>query len=234
MRIILIILILLFNKTIQAQQQNRPEDIFFKKYLVRSMDVREKANQEIFGSENYLIHKLLEAYCSGKLTGYENQQFSKKLSFENFENRMKLLEESGENFQSINSLHELEFGECLIFNKHTSDFYFTMESLTINIPAEKSTRGLKEPLISFNYKDCAQVLKADSNAVSYNPLKNGRDINFTDVFLLRMFNSTIVKIGNSKDLYFDQIHTDQMSTFLAAKHGENMLTEYIYKLYHPE
>jgi hypothetical protein len=219
---------------LSAQQEKREDDIFFKKYLVRSMDFNEKGNREIFGTDQYMVRLLLDAYCSGKLKGYKNQKLSETLSYEQFESRLTLLQPEENQGIPLGDLHLIEIGEHLIFNKHTSDFYFSMESITMYIPADKSYRGIQEPLISFSYKDCSRIFKADQHAVSVNPLKNGRDINYAEVFLLRLFNSSIVKIGNTRDLYFDQVYDDKMSAFLAAKAGENQLTEYLYKLYHPE
>ena len=198
------------------------------------MDLRDKGNEEIFGSDRYIVQALLNAYCSGNIKGYKNEKLNESLSYNDFDNRLNLFQEVATAESAWTGLPLIEIGENLIFNKHTSDFYFSMQTLTLYIPAEMSHRGLQEPLISFAYQDCSRIFKSDPEAISVNPLKNGRNINYADLFLLRCFNSSIVKIGNSRDLYFDQAHADKLSAFLAAKDGEHQLTEYLYKLYHPE
>ena len=217
-----------------AQHEKREDDIFFKKYLVRSMDLHEPANAEIFGSEQTMLHVLLDAYCAGQLQGYKDARLTQSLTYDEFEERLKLFLPEDDLQEPWHVVHTVEIGENLIFSKHTSDFYFSMETFTLFIPADKSYRGLQEPLISFKYNQCAKVFSASKEAVIVNPIKNGRDINYADLFLLRCFNSTVVKIGNSRDLYFDQVHTEKLSAFLASKAGENELTEYIFKLYNPD
>lgn len=216
-----------------AQSPKRQDDILFKKTIVRAMDMREKSNREIFGTKNKMASILMEAYCSGRLKGYENALLNKALSYEVYEARMQHMQQDVKASLAGN-LHVMEIEEFLIVDKHRSDFYFNMESMTLFIPADLHRLGIQEALISFSYADCAALFKSNKEAVSMNPLKNGRNINYADVFLLRMFKSTIVKIGGEETDYFDQQHPDALSAFTAAKLEENALTEYLYKLYHPE
>jgi hypothetical protein len=219
-----------------AQHFTRQDDILFSKHLVRSIDMQEKGNQQIFGRENLPVRLLLDAYCSGVLTGYNDQELKTRLSYEDFEERLKLLQK--ENLlpysELARTLHIVEIGEKLIFDKNRSDFYFDMKSFSIFIPASESYRGIQELLISFDYDACAHIFSGNERAVSKAPLKNGRDINFSSVFLMRLFNSSIAKIGGEETRYFDQQYKNEVSIFLAAKAEENLLTEYLYKLYHPE
>jgi hypothetical protein len=234
MRIMIFLLTSFFLHTAFAQHSKREDDIFFRKYLVRSVDMKEKANGEIFGKQALLIRLLLDAYCSGQIKGYRDPSLAAMLSCEEYEQRLPLLSACQDGLHPAEVLHILEIGEYLVFDKHTSDFYFDMESLTLFISPDQNARGIQEPLISFSYPDCKKIFLANKSAVSMNPLKNGRNINYADVFLIRLFNSTIVKIGHADDPYIDQACATQMSAFLTAKNGENKLTEYLYKLYHPE
>jgi len=107
-----------------------------------------------------------------------------------------------------------------------------MESLTIFIPQSLNQRSLLEPVVSFDYDECLLIFKKDERASAVNPLKNGRNLNYSEVFLLRLFVSDIVKIGN--DNYFDQMYSDPAQAYIARKEAENQLTEYLYKLYNPK
>jgi hypothetical protein len=65
-------------------------------------------------------------------------------------------------------------------------------------------------------------------------LNDGKPLNFKEVFLLHHYQSTIVKIGDENELYFDQIYPDGLNAFLAAKEAENKIVEYFYRLYNPQ
>lgn len=131
-------------------------------------------------------------------------------------------------------LSRIEFGENLLVDNVRSDIYFDPQYITIFIPSEINPRGIHEPVASFNFYDCARVFKNDKRAYAENPLMNGKDVNFTDVFLLRLYKSYIVKLGRIDDLYFDQIYSNPKDAFMASKRAEHKVAEYLHKLFNPK
>ncbi|WMJ73779.1 hypothetical protein RCC89_11500 [Cytophagaceae bacterium ABcell3] len=131
-------------------------------------------------------------------------------------------------------LFRIEYGEDLLVDKIVSDVVYDPKYITLFIPASISPKGIHEPVASFSFYDCAKVFRADKRAVAENPLMNGRNINFTEVFLLRLYNSYIVKLGRIDDPYFDQMYSKPMDAFMASKKAEHKVISYLYKLFNPE
>jgi hypothetical protein len=236
MKISIIILSgLLYCSSVYSQFQPRACDILYKKQFIRSINLKNETNQELFGKKREIVKILTEAFLSGKLSGYSTNELNDPLSLEVFNEKISVKEEDGTVDHFLpEQLYILELGENLIFDKHRSDVYFDMEFISILIPDAVSNKGILEHLVSFKFDDCLKIFRKNPEAVSFNALKNGNDVNYAEVLMLRLFTSTIVKIGNYDDLYFDQQYNDQMQTFLARKNKENEVTEYIYKLYHPK
>lgn len=136
-------------------------------------------------------------------------------------------------FIEASQIFRIEFGEDLIVDKVRGDIYFDPKYITIFIPAEINPRGIHEPIASFSFYDCARIFRNDERAYSDNPLMNGRDINFTDVFLLKLYTSYIVKLGRIDDLYFDQMYSRPIDAFMASKKAETKVLEYLHKLFNP-
>jgi len=211
----------------------RESDILYKERIIRSINLRNSLNEDLFGKENLLVQVLLEAYENGELIGYKNDECKEVLSKEDFKSKREVPLETGDtHVYAPRHLYKVEIGEDLIFDRNRSEIIFDMESITIFIPEELNYKHLLEPIISFKYDDCVKIFKKDSRAVAINPLKNGRNINYSEVFLLKLYRSDIVKIGN--DLYFDQMYSDVTMAYIARKDAENKLTEYLYKLYNPQ
>jgi hypothetical protein len=231
-KILLIFSILFLTINAFCQFQTREADILFKKRIVRSLNLSCGINEELFGRGNLLVSVLLEAYKNGEIKGYTNSDLNKLLPLDQFMSSIQVNTESDSFIYEPRHMYKVELGEDLIFDNKHSEIVFDMEYLSVIIPAEINYKQIHEPIIYFSYDDCVKVFKNDDRAYAVNPLMNGRNINYSEVFLLRLFKSDIVKIGH--DLYFDQMHSNPLSSFLAQKEAENKLNEYLYKLYHPQ
>lgn len=234
MKTLILILSLAFLSPAFSQFTNiKDSDILYKQRIVRSLNLNNSTNQDLFGQENILAQLLLEAYEKGDLVGFRGDELKEILPYDDYRRKMVLdLGEGDSLFYSARHLYQIEIGEDLIFDRHRSEIIFDMESLTLFIPQNLNQRNLLEPVVSFKYDDCLQIFKKDERAYAINPLMNGRNLNYSEVFLLRLFVSDIVKIGN--DNYFDQMYADPTRAYLARKEAENKLTEYLYKLYNPK
>jgi len=226
---------LLYGNYAFSQFQIRTSDILYKVQFVRSINLNHDSNRELFGENKDIVKILTQEFLRSNLIGYSTNGLSDTLSKEEFNERIVVKrQDSISEFFLCEQLYVLELGENLIFDKHRSDVYFDMEFISIFIPAAISNKGIFEHVVSFRFDDCVKIFRKNPEAVALNPLKNGNDVNYAEVFMLRLFNSTIVKIGNPDDLYFDQQYTDPMQAFLEKKNIENEITEYIYSLYNPK
>jgi len=189
-------------------------------------------NQKLFGP--YSLNKiLLEAYNCNTITGFKNPSCTDTLSLSTFIEQMNQKGDSSL-IQYAYLCSSIELTEEIIVDKHRSEIVFKPVSISLMIPPAHSSKGILEPLISFRFEDCAKIFNNDKRAFAINPLLNGRNINYSDVFQLKLYASYIVKIGNEEELYFDQIAYDPQTTFLIGKEEENKLTEYLYKLFNPK
>ncbi|GAL84426.1 hypothetical protein CHU_2031 [Sporocytophaga myxococcoides] len=127
------------------------------------------------------------------------------------------------------SLKEIELGEDIIFDKHRSEFSFEQKYIGLIIPQSENYRGITEPLAYFKYTDCIKVFNQDERAYSLN--FSGVKVPFHDLFLTHSYKSYIVKIGNGN--YFDQLYPSASKAFIAARHQENLLNDYLYKFFNP-
>jgi gliding motility associated protien GldN len=250
--------LVLSTSLVQAQSNvSRPireNDVLFRKHIIRSVNLKRFSNEEIFGRNNTLAKVLLDAVREGKLTAYKSAHLDEELGVSDFLEKIKIpvdnsdwsswedawKDEIGQNqipedvYYEADQLFRIEIGEDVIFDKHRSDIIFDMQYITLFLPAEVSPRGLHEPIASFKFADCMHVFKQDKRAVAENPLNNGMNLNFADVFYLRLYKSYIVKLGRIDDPYFDQMYQDPKKAFIASKNAENRIVEYFYKLYNPK
>jgi hypothetical protein len=134
----------------------------------------------------------------------------------------------------MQDLYVVELTERFIFDRNRSEFRFIPVSLTLFIPAALSSKGIQEPLVSFTFEACTRIFRNDVRAFSAVTKLGQPAVNFNEQFLLRSYTSTIVKIGNKDDLYFDQQYADPYKAFLAMKKEEQALQEMMYAAYSSE
>ncbi len=216
-------------------QQIRAQDIVYSRYIVREIDLRYATNKMIFGKDCILPTILLDALKNGaKAYRYENS--SQQISYEQVQEKLWIpgLSDSCSIFYAMDELYAVELTENFIFDKNTSEFRFIPVELTVFIPAALSNKGIMEPLAVFAFDECSRIFKNDPRAYSAATKFGASRINFNEQFLLRSYVSTIVKIGNKEDLYFDQRYADPYKAFMAMKEEEQAMQEMMYAAYHPK
>ncbi len=200
--------------------------------MVREINFLEIGNQQIFGNQTVNLI-LLNALKNGEIKGYAHGSKNDSISWNQFLEKIQIYGTDTLFHIALEALSIAELTEDLIFDKQRSDFFMLPNNICILLPATVNPRGIQEQLIYFKYADCERVFIQSPMAISLNSLQNGRDINYKEIFLLRLFNSTIVKGGNENSLYFDQQSPSPLASFMAAKHYENKLTERIYRFFNP-
>jgi gliding motility associated protien GldN len=141
-------------------------DIFFKKSIVRAMDLREKQNKPMFSRNREITRLLIEAVQNGKLTPYNNDSLATVISIGQFMERMSIPSplakfdinnpndtmdmyiEHGPDWRTVikeqmqaqyyfpQDLYQMEIKEDIIFNKETSRMTYDIHSITIFVPAD--------------------------------------------------------------------------------------------------
>lgn len=234
-QLLVFLLVYIIHQDIMAQHPKiREADITYKKQIVRSVNLRKEENQILFGKRNFIAEILMEAVQEGKIIPYHSDKFDKVMTKEEFLERISIPMEDEDPVHYLPSqLYIMELGENVMFDKGRSVFVNHTVSLTLFIPEDMSYRGIREPVASFRYEDCHKLFRNDERAYS-DPAKNGRQINFSEVFVLRLYTSHIVKIGGHDQLYYDQLYSDPLRAFLASQNDENRIREYMYKVFNPK
>ncbi|MBO9698594.1 MAG: hypothetical protein J7604_00210 [Sporocytophaga sp.] len=207
----------------------REQDVLFRKHLVRALSLRDPRNVELFGENAVLSEILLNALEKGNLLPYRDRLCKEEVSREEILSKVIMSEEDSIGFIFSHTLKEIELGEDIIFDKHRSEFVFEQKYIALIIPQTENYRGITEPLAYFKYDDCSRVFNMDERAYSLN--FSGVKVPFNDLFLTHTYKSYIVKIGNGN--YFDQVYPDPLKAFIAARHQENVLNDYLYRFFNP-
>lgn len=211
-------------------QQIREQDIVYSRYIVREIDLRYTGNKSVFGKDCILSTVLLDALKdSAKAYSYEDR--TQQITYDQVLEKLWIRtseDTCAPTFYAPEEVCIIELTEKFIFDKNASEFKFIPLELTLFIPAEISSKGIMEPLAVFSFEECTRIFKKDPRAYSEATKLGQARINFNEQFLLRSYTSTIVKIGNEDDLYFDQRYADPYKAFMAMKEEEQALQEMMY------
>ena len=215
-------------------QQIRQQDIVYSRYIVREINLHHTGNTKVFGKDCILSAILLDGLKDGA-KAYNYEDHSKQVTYEHVQEKLWIsAEDSCTAFYAAEELYIIELTEKFIFDKNSSEFKFIPISLTLFLPAEVSSKGIMEPLAIFSFEECTQIFRKDVRAYSFVTKLGQPCINFNEQFLLRSYASTIVKIGNEDDLYFDQRYKDPSIAFMSMKEEESALQLMMYEAYHPK
>jgi hypothetical protein len=88
---------------------------------------------------------------------------------------------SGGEYYFPKELSILEIREDAIFDKQRSRLYYDIQSITIIIPANKTTAGFDKMVASFKYKDLDKLFRSNPNCVWYNEQNEAQHKNMADV-----------------------------------------------------
>jgi Gliding motility associated protein GldN len=122
-------------------------------------------------------------------------------------------------------LSVLVIREDAIFDKQRSRLYYDIQSITIIIPANKTTAGFDKEVASFKYKDLDKLFRSNPNCVWYNEQNEAQHKNMADAFDLRLHHARLVKKGNSKDDDLDTIYGGTRKGLIMSQQLEYELME---------
>jgi hypothetical protein len=226
--------ILMFSE-ISAQPDHtyvRECDITFRTHIVRSINLRNPANEDIF-DKGRIVEILLNAALSSQLPMYNPFNKNQRLDKETLIDKLSVKEEDGAVSQyTYRHLYQIEVGEDLVFDKQRSIPVYQVKYITLFIPQEINYRGIHEALVTFRFQDCGKLFIQDG--YDGTSLNEKVKINFRDALLLHMYTAEIVKMGDEDDLYFDQKYPKPADAFIARKKSEEEVLEYFYRIYNPE
>jgi hypothetical protein len=162
---------------------------FFRKTLWYIIDLREKQNQPLNARGFEITRLLIDAVQSGLLRPFTDDRLNERLSLEEFNNRLTIstsapTEEEllfggqddpwGEETESVapaapayylpgKDLYLLELKEDIIFDKTRSRMYRDIQSITMILPAERTSIGVDNPSQLFlskkSLKMCSEITR---------------------------------------------------------------------------
>jgi len=221
--------------SIASAQHMRDQDVCYRKSIVKELNLRHPMNATVFGKQSLFSRILLEAAMNGQIPSWNPDTLSRRLTTEQINSRISYSTDSGalERY-ALEDLYIVEITEDLVFDKNRSEFRMMPQRITLFVPASVSMRGLLEPVASWNYEDCLRVWSNDSRAVYSTSAFQGPTYSFEQIFILGNYRAEIVKIGNLRDLYFDQMYGDPYQAMMARQEAENELLELMHAAFNPK
>lgn len=218
-----------------SAQQIRDQDIGYRKSVVKELNLRHPMNATVFGKQSLFSRILLEAATQGQLPSWNPDTLNKRMTAEQIVERMSYANDSGGVEQYYwEDLYIVEITEDLVFDKNRSEFRMIPQRITLFVPASVSTKGILEPLASWKYEDCLNVWNSDERARYTPDAFQGPSYSYQQVFILGNYRAEIVKIGNLRDLYFDQMYGNPYEAMMARQNAENELLEIMHAAFNPE
>ena len=147
-----------------------------------------------------------------------------------FNNTPKPASADGEHYFP-KELSVLEIREDAIFDKQRSRLYYDIQSITVIVPANKTTAGFDKTVASFRYKDLDKLFRSNPNCVWYNEQNEAQHKNMADAFDLRLFHARLTKKGNSKDDDLDTIYGGTKQGLIQSQQLEYKLMEMEHNLW---
>lgn len=241
--------------------QQRSNDVMYKKTITRALDLREKQNEGLHSKNHEFTGLLIDAVIKNKITAYDNDSLTIKLTSTQFQERLKIpsagpsinvnnpadtvdayiaygpdwrIQIPADEWYLAKDLYQLEIKEEIIFDKEKSKLVYNILSISLFIPADHpaNIKGLQSVVASFSFNELKNNLfKNNPKAIWYNIQNEAQHKNLTDAFELRLFSSYIVRVSNAKDYYLADIYSDQKKGIMASQWAANELMEYEHHLW---
>jgi hypothetical protein len=126
----------------------------------------------------------------------------------------------------------IEIKEDYIFDKQRSRPYFDIQSLTLYIPAAKTSRGFNVPVASFRYKDVDKYFRSQpSKFIWYNSQNQAKHLNMADAFDLRLFSARLIKQSNARDAFLEEVYGGPRQGLVKSQQLEHKLMEWEHNLW---
>jgi hypothetical protein len=130
-----------------------------------------------------------------------------------------------------NQLTIMDIQEDVIFDKQRSRLYYDIQSLTIIIPANQTSKGFDMPVASFRYKDLERYFRSNTKCVWYNSVNQAQHKNMADAFDLRLFYARITKISNPEDKELNDIYKSDKAGLQKSQQMEHKMMEWEHNLW---
>jgi hypothetical protein len=125
----------------------------------------------------------------------------------------------------------LDIMEDAIFDKQRSRLYFDIQSITIIIPANQTTKGFDVPVASFKYKELDRYFRSNPKCIWYNSQNQAQHKNMADAFDLRLFFARIRKESNPLDQDLNDIYNGEKQGLIKSQQMEHKLMEFEHNLW---
>ena len=132
---------------------------------------------------------------------------------------------------NANQLTVLDIMEDAIFDKQRSRLYFDIQSITIIIASNQTTKGFDVPVASFKYKELDRYFRSNPKCIYYNAQNQAQHKNMADAFDLRLFFARIRKESNALDNDLNDIYHGEKQGLIKSQQAEFKLMEYEHNLW---
>jgi Gliding motility associated protein GldN len=136
-----------------------------------------------------------------------------------------------EAFYFAKQLTILDIMEDIIFDKQRSRVYHDIQSLTIIIPANQTSKGFDVPVASFKYKELERYFRSNPKCIWYNSHNQAQHKNMADAFDLRLFFARLTKMSNPEDKDLNDIYKSDKAGLLKSLQMEHKLMELEHNLW---
>ncbi len=125
-------------------------------------------------------------------------------------------------------LYLLELKEDIIFDKTRSRMYRDIQSITMILPAERTTIGVDKPIATFSFKEIVEnVFRDNPSAIWFNNQNPREHRNMAEAFELRLFRGHLYKYTNGDDETIADISSrNEESALHASLRAEHGLVDY--------
>ncbi|SDL75836.1 gliding motility associated protien GldN [Catalinimonas alkaloidigena] len=231
-------------------------DQMYRMGIWRRINLKNKVNAPFFAQGNEITKIIIDAVKEGRLVPYQNDSLKSTMTREEFVQKITMEDEgldadaglsddlgfgdggffegdaaapavAASNEYFPQDLYLMELREDLIFDKTRSRMYYDILALSMILPAEKTAKGIDEPIATFRFKDLVEVFEQTPNAKWYNTYNRAEDKQLADAFELRLFHSYIIKMSNPRDQQLTDIYnSDALAGMIASQQMEHKIIEW--------
>ncbi len=191
------------------------EDIKFRKKMWREINLQITPNKGFFYQNNEIVKFIIAGVKRGMLTSYTSFSKSKKLTREQFMDRMVIPSarihgdeehEYKKEYFSARKVSLLVIEEELLFHARRSEWSFDIKSIQIVLPEYLFKTGIRKEVAVFDYKELMNYLDNIPQARWRNEINSSANKKFSLAFKERLFSSLLVKIENPENFTIAEIY----------------------------
>jgi gliding motility associated protien GldN len=235
------------------------DDIMFRKYVVRRINLKEKQNKPFVARGYEFTLQLIQAAKDNKDSKVNAYKYSagsvdilrQKIDLDKEASWYKrfiridgVIDANGQPSTSIEPAdavkpddYVMEIVEEVVFDKRRSRMYINIIAISLITPGLFDEGGQIEEVASFKYKEVDRYFREryvksnQKEALWYNPKNERRHMCVMDAFELRLFSSRILKVSNPDDMALNQFYADPIEELYKAQEAEMELMEFEHNLW---